>query len=190
MLRPAVAPVPRRFFPGQALTGSGAASDFGSATREQRRHLFARFRAGMGEASGPRLPNDPLPHRPCLNRRFGLALDDPLRLLGVLPLPPLTLAGLGLRRRVLGLLRVMRRTVRAAGFTAFPERGFFVLIPCCDPFGRHRILSDAPYTTVAAEMAQREFALARGCVGTVSLIPERQTKAPARRGVASWGNEC
>src|ERR1035441_789963 len=46
-----------------------------------------------------------------------------------LRLAPLALIGLGLRRGVFGLHRVTRRRVRAAGVTAFPERGFFVLIP-------------------------------------------------------------
>ena len=79
---------------------------------------------------------------------------------GVLPLPPLALAGLGFRRGVFGFVRAARRTVRAAGFTAFPERGFFVFIPGNDPFGGCRILSDAPNITAAAWPLQREFALA------------------------------
>ena len=65
-------------------------------------------------------------------------------------LPPLGLAGLGFRRRGFGLLRGTRRTARAAGCTAFPERGFSVFIPGCYPFGGYRILSDASYTTAAA----------------------------------------
>src|ERR1039458_3234100 len=40
-----------------------------------------------------------------------------------LRLAPLALVGLGLRRGVFGLLRVTRRTLRAAGVTGFPERG-------------------------------------------------------------------
>ena len=51
-----------------------------------------------------------------------------------LRLARLTLAGGALRRVVLGCLRVARRTVRAAGLATFPERGFFVFIPGCDPF--------------------------------------------------------
>ena len=65
-------------------------------------------------------------------------------------------AGMGFWRRVFGLLRVTRPIVRAAGFTAFPERGFFVFIPGCYPFGGYRILSDASYITAAARQAQRE----------------------------------
>jgi hypothetical protein len=48
------------------------------------------------------------------------------------------------------LLRVTRRIARTAGFTAFPERGFFVFIPGCYPFGGYRILSDVSYITAAA----------------------------------------
>ena len=58
----------------------------------------------------------------------------------VLRLARLTLTGLGLWRGAFGFVGAARRTVRAAGFTAFPERGFFVLIPGCDPFSRRRIL--------------------------------------------------
>ena len=70
--------------------------------------------------------------------------------------PSLGSAGMGFRRRVFGMLRVTRRIVRAAGLTAFPERGFFVFIPGCYPFGGYRILSDASYFTAAARAAQRE----------------------------------
>src|ERR1017187_6801896 len=86
-----------------------------------------------------------------LTTRFGF--------FGVLRLAPLALARPGLRRGTFGFVRTTRRTVRAAGFTAFPERGFLVFIPGYDPFGRRRILSDVPYTTAAAWMVQREFAL-------------------------------
>jgi hypothetical protein len=71
-------------------------------------------------------------------------------------LPPLALTALGFRRRVFGWLRVTRRTARAAGFTASPERGFFIFIPGCDPFGGYRILSDGPYITAAARDVQCE----------------------------------
>src|ERR1035441_4008356 len=77
-----------------------------------------------------------------------------------LRLAPLALVVLGLRRGVFGLLRVTRRRVRAADITAFPERGFFVLIPDYDPFGGCRILSDVLHFTAAAQVAQRVFAQA------------------------------
>lgn len=67
----------------------------------------------------------------------------------ILPLPPLALAGLGFGRGAFGFVRATRRIVRAAGFTAFPERDFFVFIPGGDPFGGCPILSDAPDITAA-----------------------------------------
>jgi hypothetical protein len=79
-----------------------------------------------------------------------LPLTTRLGLFGVMRLAGLAFAERDLRREVFGLLRAARRTVRAAGFTASFERGFFVLILGYDPFGRRRILSDAPYITAAA----------------------------------------
>lgn len=127
-----------------------------------------------------------------LTAALGLRLTIRFGFFGGLPLLPFALAGLGLRRRVLGLPRGTRRTGRAAGFTAFPERGFFVLIPCCDPFGRRRILSDAPHSTVAAGMTQRESALARGCVRhRSSLIPAgKQKRRCVAVGELGWLTFC
>lgn len=67
-----------------------------------------------------------------------------VRLFVLLLLARFALAGLAIRREVLGFLPVARRTVRMARFAVFPKRGFFVFIPDCDPFSRCRILSDAP----------------------------------------------
>lgn len=74
-----------------------------------------------------------------------------------LRLARLTLAGWAFRRTVLAFLRVVRRTVRAAGLATFPERAFFVFIPGCDPFGGCRILSDVPETTGPARLVQWKF---------------------------------
>jgi hypothetical protein len=68
---------------------------------------------------------------------------------GRLLLTRFALAGLVLRRRVLGFLRAARRTVRLAGLAALAERGFFVFIPGNDPFRGRPICSDAPETTIA-----------------------------------------
>jgi len=89
------------------------------------------------------------------------------------------LSGLALRRRVLGFRLVTRRTVRAADFTAFPERDFFVFIPGSDPSGGCRILSDAPNTTAAAEPLQREIVFPGAPLkpppGKGQDVPSRQT---------------
>lgn len=76
--------------------------------------------------------------------------------LEVLLLARFALAGLASRRGGLGFLRATRRTTRTAVFTAFAERGFFVFIPSCDPFGRCRIYSDALKITGVARAVQRE----------------------------------
>jgi len=74
-----------------------------------------------------------------------------------LSLRPLCLAGLVLRRGAAAFLRMTRRTVRTAAFTAFLRRGLFVLIPDNDPCGGSRILSDAAHHTGKALRMQREF---------------------------------
>jgi hypothetical protein len=129
---------------------------FGLAGLGLRRRIFDSSSTGMGEASS-------LDFRmPRLLTSFTLAAVLVLGRTGslgsfvVLLLPSLGSAGMGFRRRVFGMLRVTRRIDRAAGFTAFPERGFFVFIPGCYPFGGYRILSDASYFTAAARAAQRE----------------------------------
>lgn len=89
----------------------------------------------------------------------GLRLADSFGFVVVLRLRTFRLAGLAFRRGAFGLLRGTRRTACAAGFAAFPERGFFVFIPGSDPVGGYRILSDAAYNTAAACGVQCEFAL-------------------------------
>src|ERR1039458_8441320 len=123
-----------------------------------------------------------------LTATLGLLLATSLDFVWVLRLPPLALARLGLRRGTFGFVRTTRRTVRAAGFTAFPKRGFLVFIPGYDPFGRRRILSDVPYTTAAAWMVQREFALkprVHTCVAAATSgfgsRPQPNAVVPGRR---------
>ena len=112
--------------------------------------------AGMGETSSLGLRTTRLLTDFTLAAVLVLGLAGSLGFFVVSLSPSLGSAGMGFRRRVFGMLRVTRRIVRAAGLTAFPERGFFVFIPGCYPFGGYRILSDASYFTAAARAAQRE----------------------------------
>ena len=128
----------------------------GSAGMGLRRRVFDSSATGMGEASSLGFRMSRLLTGFTLAAVLVLGRTGSLGFFVVSLSPSLGSAGMGFRRRVFGMLRVTRRIVRAAGFTAFPERGFFVFIPGCYPFGGYRILSDASYFTAAARAAQRE----------------------------------
>src|ERR1035441_9363885 len=106
-----------------ALTGSGrAAADScsGTATSGDTGRLLA---IGKGKTLALGLRMTGFLAVFAFTATLVLRLTRSLAFFAGLRLAPLALIGLGLRRGVFGLLRVTRRRVRAAGVTAFPERG-------------------------------------------------------------------
>ena len=88
---------------------------------------------------------------------LGLRLTSVAGFFVLLLLARLALARGAFRRGVLVFLRVTRRIARAAGFTAFAERGFFFFIRGSDPFGGCRVLSDAHEITGSTRAVQRQI---------------------------------